>query len=54
MPTDVHDVPVDLVVTPTRVLGTGRSGPRRQGLDVALLTDEKVASIPLLQQLDAQ
>lgn len=54
VPTDVHDVPVDLVVTPTRVLATGRSGPRRQDLDVALLTDEKVASIPLLQQLDAQ
>lgn len=54
VPTDVHDVTLDLVVTPTRVLSTGRSGPRRQDLDFALLTDEKVASIPLLEHLDGR
>jgi 5-formyltetrahydrofolate cyclo-ligase len=45
-----HDVAVDLIVTPTRVIETpGRRRPVR--LDWSQLTEEKVAAIPLLEQL---
>ncbi|HEX2062871.1 MAG TPA: 5-formyltetrahydrofolate cyclo-ligase [Acidimicrobiales bacterium] len=48
VPCTDHDVAVDLVVTPTRVIEAPRRRPR---LDWSQLTDEKVASIPLLEQL---
>jgi 5-formyltetrahydrofolate cyclo-ligase len=54
IPTTSHDVHVDLVVTPTRVVRCTR--PKRYTLpqlDWAELTDEKVAAIPLLAALAA-
>jgi 5-formyltetrahydrofolate cyclo-ligase len=52
IPTAAHDVHVDLVVTPTRVLRAPRPrGARLPRLDWSLLTDEKVATIPLLTRL---
>src|SRR4051812_20689037 len=49
IPSTDHDVPVDLIVTPTRVIETGA---RRTGswgrLRREELTEEKVAAIPLL------
>jgi 5-formyltetrahydrofolate cyclo-ligase len=54
IPTAPHDVHVDLVVTPTRVLRCARRrGSRRPKLDWSLLTDEKIAAIPLLARLRA-
>lgn len=48
-----HDVHLDLIVTPERVLevgGRARAGPVAD-LHWDLLTDEKIAAIPLLQRL---
>jgi len=50
IPVTSHDVPVDFIVTPERVIDcrAGR-GPRpAAGLDWADLTEEKIAAIPLL------
>jgi 5-formyltetrahydrofolate cyclo-ligase len=50
IPLTAHDVPVDLVITPGRVIDCrGRRGPRPQaGLRWEELTAEKIAAIPLL------
>ena len=52
IPTTAHDIHVDVVVTPERVVECPR--PRRYRAPRVRwdeLTDEKVASIPLLQRL---
>lgn len=59
IPLTAHDVAVDLVVTPTRVLdcragrrGRGRApGRRRPGVRWDELTEQKIAAIPLLRRL---
>jgi 5-formyltetrahydrofolate cyclo-ligase len=51
IPMTDHDVRLDLVVTPERVIRCPRGGRRRPGLRWDDLTDEKIASIPLLQRL---
>jgi 5-formyltetrahydrofolate cyclo-ligase len=53
VPTAAHDAPVDLVVTPERVLDCrGRRGDRPvDGIRWAELTEEKIAAIPLLRAL---
>ncbi|HEV3379787.1 MAG TPA: hypothetical protein VG142_02195 [Trebonia sp.] len=50
-----HDVPVDFVITPERVIDCrSRSGPRPSaGIEWADLTEEKIAAIPLLSALRA-
>jgi 5-formyltetrahydrofolate cyclo-ligase len=51
IPTTAHDVYVDLIVTPDRVIETpGRRGPASELLWDEL-TDEKVEAIPLLRRL---
>jgi 5-formyltetrahydrofolate cyclo-ligase len=55
IPTTAHDIHVDVVVTPTRVVhcprGRGRRRPRVVWSD---LTDDKIAAIPLLGDLRAR
>jgi 5-formyltetrahydrofolate cyclo-ligase len=53
IPLTSHDVPVDFVVTPERVIDCrARSGPRPSaGIEWADLTEEKIAAIPLLAAL---
>jgi 5-formyltetrahydrofolate cyclo-ligase len=54
IPLTAHDVPVDLVVTPQRVIDcrrAGRPGRPAAGVIWADLTDEKIAAIPLLAGL---
>jgi 5-formyltetrahydrofolate cyclo-ligase len=49
IPTAGHDVPLDFIVTPDRVIDCRRDGPRpAAGLDWDDLTEEKIAAIPLL------
>jgi len=50
IPLTAHDVPVDLVITPGRVIDCrGRRGPRpKAGIRWEELTEDKVAAIPLL------
>jgi 5-formyltetrahydrofolate cyclo-ligase len=52
IPMTDHDVPVDLVVTPDRVLDC-RDGPHRHPDRIVWedLSEEKIAAIPLLQRL---
>jgi 5-formyltetrahydrofolate cyclo-ligase len=52
IPTTGHDVRLDLIVTPDRVIRCPRRGRRRPAsVHWDELTDEKIASIPLLQRL---
>ena len=55
IPLTVHDVPVDFIVTPERVIDCrARHGPRpAAGLCWEDLTEEKIAAIPLLSALRA-
>lgn len=46
-----HDLGVDVVVTPTRTIEVTGGARRRPSLYWSLLTEEKVASIPLLRRL---
>jgi 5-formyltetrahydrofolate cyclo-ligase len=55
VPTTSHDLHVDIVVTPERVLRCRRpSGWGLPRLEWSELTDEKIAAIPLLQRLQGQ
>jgi 5-formyltetrahydrofolate cyclo-ligase len=51
IPVTAHDYPVDLVVTPTRVLKTRRGRRKLPRLDWDSLSEEKIAAIPLLGAL---
>ena len=52
IPLTAHDVPVDLVVTPERVIDCRPAGPAPGGgIRWAELTEEKIAAIPLLAAL---
>jgi len=57
IPLTSHDVPVDFVVTPERVIDTraqrGVLSPAEAGIEWDDLTDEKIAAIPLLRALRA-
>ena len=49
IPLTGHDVPLDFIVTPERVIDCRRSGPRlAAGICWDDLTEEKIAAIPLL------
>lgn len=45
-----HDVPMDLVVTPDRVIETKTPYSRPDGIDEAALTEEQLAEIPILRE----
>jgi 5-formyltetrahydrofolate cyclo-ligase len=47
---DGHDVPLDVVVTPDRAIRTGATG-RPGGIDWDLLSEERVAKIPVLDRV---
>ncbi|WP_435196118.1 5-formyltetrahydrofolate cyclo-ligase [Natronomonas sp. EA1] len=50
--TDAHDVPLDLVVTPERVVRTGANRAERpRGIDWDALSAERIAEIPILERL---
>lgn len=48
---EAHDVPMDVVVTPERVVRTESPYERSTGIDWDALSDEKIEEIPLLQRL---
>lgn len=49
--TDDHDVPMDRIVTPERVIETDRRADRPGGIDWEALEPSKIDEIPILQQL---
>ncbi len=51
IPVTDHDVRLDLVATPDRVLRTEVSRERPPGIDWGALTEEKIREVPLLQRL---
>jgi 5-formyltetrahydrofolate cyclo-ligase len=51
LPAAEHDIRVDLVVTPERVIATGRRGARGARIFWGELTEEKIDAIPLLRKL---
>ena len=51
LPREPHDLSVDLVITPTRVLKTLQPGPKPKGIYWELLTEEKLNEIPILREL---
>jgi 5-formyltetrahydrofolate cyclo-ligase len=46
IPMTAHDVPVDLVATPTRVLRCGPTLSRPRGIQWRALTDAQIAAMP--------
>jgi 5-formyltetrahydrofolate cyclo-ligase len=50
VPVAAHDVPMDIVVTPERTVETGATG-RPDGIDWALLDEDRIAEIPVLDRL---
>lgn len=46
-----HDVPVDVIVTPTRVIRVPNRAPKPSGVFWDLLSPQKLAQIRVLQQL---
>jgi len=49
-----HDVPVDLIVTPTQVIVTNTAIPKPQGIYWHRLSSQKLAQIPVLRQLKSR
>ncbi|MFC7081885.1 5-formyltetrahydrofolate cyclo-ligase [Halorussus caseinilyticus] len=50
VPVEDHDVPMDLVVTPTRTIRTETEFERPTGVFREELTDERIAEIPVLRE----
>jgi 5-formyltetrahydrofolate cyclo-ligase len=48
VPVAAHDVPMDYVVTPDRTVETGTPYPRPDGIDWALLDDDRIDEMPVL------
>ena len=51
IPMTSHDVPVDVVATPTRLIRTSRAHARPTGIDWRALTDAQLAAMPPLAAL---
>ena len=54
VPMTAHDVPVDIVVTPTRVIRTGHRLPRPRGIRWAALSAEQRGAMPPLRALERE
>ena len=48
---DGHDVPIDVVCTPTRTLRVDDAGPKPSGIDWDRIDDERMREIPVLARL---
>jgi 5-formyltetrahydrofolate cyclo-ligase len=51
LPMADHDVPLDLIVTPERVIRTRRTLPKPKGILWAELSDARLASMPVLARM---
>lgn len=49
--TDPHDLPLDYIVTPSDVIETNTRLPKPTGIDWAQVSDERMATMPVLQEL---
>lgn len=46
-----HDVPLDVIVTPDRIIETHTPFDRPEGIDWSRLSDDRIAEIPILDRL---
>lgn len=53
VPSDAHDVPLDLVVTPERTVETETAREKPMGIDWDTLDAETIAEIPILERLES-
>ena len=51
LPVLAHDIPVDVIVTPTRVIQTHTQLPKPKGIYWDYLTNERIDEIPYLKQM---
>lgn len=51
IPSEPFDVPIDIVVTPTRVIRTPSTLPRPAGILWEYLTEERLEAMPILKEL---
>jgi len=51
VPWEAHDVPVDLIITPSKILPTGTTLPKPNGIFWERLSEEKLKEIPILREL---
>ena len=51
IPYDVYDLPVDIIVTPTRIIRTCPVKEKPRGIYWNLLPEKKLSEIPILQEL---
>ncbi len=54
IPMTTHDVPVDLIVTPERVIRTRQGRAKPRGIVWRALTEEQIAAMPVLRALRAR
>ncbi len=54
LPQDPYDVPVDVIVTPTRIVNVQDRPPRPPGILWKLLPEKKIREIPLLGELTGE
>lgn len=52
VPLEDHDIAVDYLVTPTRVLATGRTKPRPAGIIWSKISPEMMERMPVLKELE--
>ncbi len=51
LPREIHDLPVDIVVTPTRIIKTIEPYPKPKGIYWEILDKDKINNIPILKWL---
>jgi 5-formyltetrahydrofolate cyclo-ligase len=53
LPRVVHDIPIDVVITPHEIIETHTILPRPEGIYWSLLPEDKIVKIPVLMRLQA-
>jgi 5-formyltetrahydrofolate cyclo-ligase len=53
IPVAAHDVPLDVIVTPERVIRTETAAERPDGIDWDALADERVEEMPVLDAFES-
>ncbi len=51
IPVKPHDVPIDIIATPTKLIKCKHAKNRPRGILIEYLNEEKIRSIPILQEL---
>jgi len=51
IPVTAHDIPVDYIVTPKRVIKTDTKHKKPTGILWSYLTQDKIATVPIIQTL---